>query len=375
MPTIVHVVGARPNYMKIAPVHEALAAQRAYEQVLVHTGQHYDVVLKDVFFDELALPLPDIELDIGPGSHAEQTAAVLLGVERVLHDIRPAAIVVAGDVNSTLGAALAAVKLEIPVVHVEAGLRSFDWSMPEEHNRRLVDHVSTLLLTHSESADENLRAEGIVGDRVQRVGNTMVDTLLAHLASAERRASWLDRGLERGSYLLVTLHRPALVDSPSLLERTIAALGELAREMPVVFPAHPRTRAHLEEFGIALPPGLLLLEPLPYIDFLSLEVGARAIVTDSGGIQEEATALGVRCFTLRANTERPVTVSEGTNVLLGLEPERLVEIAALSAAPDSPRARPPLWDGHAGERAAAAISRMLSDGADLPGASTVSEQG
>ena len=360
MQTILHIVGARPNYMKIAPIHAALRATGAAEQVLVHTGQHYDAELKDVFFDDLALPRPDIELDIGSGSHAQQTAAVLVGIERVLCEIRPAAMVVAGDVNSTLGAALAAVKLEVPVIHVEAGLRSFDWSMPEEHNRRLVDHVSALLLTHSESADENLRAEGIVGDRVVRVGNTMVDSLLVHLESAERVASWKEHGLERGSYVLVTLHRPALVDSKHLLSRTLRALGELAREVPVVFPAHPRTRARLEAFDISVPPGVQLLHPLSYIAFLSLQVGARAVITDSGGIQEEATALGVRCFTFRANTERPITVSTGTNVLLGMEPERLIEVAALSATPAERRQRPPLWDGHAGERAAAAITRLLS---------------
>ena len=359
MSTVLHIVGARPNYMKIAPVHAALAARGASEQVLLHTGQHYDAGLKDVFFDELALPRPDIELEVGSGSHAEQTAAVLVGVERVLCEIRPAATIVAGDVNSTLGAALAAVKLEVPVVHVEAGLRSFDWSMPEEHNRRLVDHVSTLLLTHSESADENLRAEGIVGERVVLVGNTMVDTLLVHAESAERRAGWGALGLERGAYALVTLHRPALVDSRQLLERTFRALGVLAQQLPVVFPAHPRTRARIEEFGIDVPSGVLLLEPLSYVDFLSLQIGARAIVTDSGGIQEEASALGVRCFTLRASTERPVTVTDGTNVLLGLDPERLVDVAALSAAPLEHRSRPPFWDGHAGERAAEAILPLL----------------
>ncbi len=232
-------------------------------------------------------------------------------------------VVVPGDVNSTLAGALAAAKLQIPVCHVESGLRSFDWSMPEEHNRRHTDHLSTLLLTHCEDANENLRAEGVPEDLVHLVGNTMIDTLLATVDTARAAATWLELGVERQNYVLVTLHRPALVDSPTLLLETMSALSEIAATMPVVFPVHPRTRSRLAELGFVAPPQLLLVDPQPYTQFLSLEVGAAAVVTDSGGVQEETTALGIPCFTLRDNTERPVTVTYGNNVLLGLDPGRI----------------------------------------------------
>jgi UDP-N-acetylglucosamine 2-epimerase (non-hydrolysing) len=343
--------------MKIAPVHSALADQGLVEQKLVHTGQHYDVLLKDVFFAELPLPRPDVELEIGSGSHGEQTARALAGLEQAFTELRPDAVVVAGDVNSTLAGALAAVKLGIFVVHVEAGLRSGDWTMPEEHNRRLTDHVSSLLLTHSESADANLAAEGIPAERVALVGNTMIDTLLANVDAARSRAAWRRYGLERGGYVLVTLHRPALVDVPELLLATLDALEAVATELPVVFPAHPRTLAALQRRDVTTA-RVRLTEPLPYGEFLSLECGAAAVVTDSGGIQEETTTLGVPCFTLRANTERPVTVELGTNTLLGLEPDRLREVPALLRERREPRV-PPLWDGCAGERAAAAIGALL----------------
>ncbi len=357
MPRVVHVTCARPNYMKIAPVYTALARRGRVEQRLVHTGQHYDAEMKDAFFAELPLPRPDVELEVGSGRHGEQTARALAGLEETFMTLAPDLVVVAGDVNSTLAGGLAAVKLGVPVAHVEAGLRSGDWTMPEEHNRRLTDHVSTLLLTHSESADSNLAAEGIAPERVARVGNTMIDTLLASLEAAHELAAWRRYGLERGGYLLVTLHRPALVDEPELLLRTVVALDAVAAELPVVFPLHPRTRAALEREGCA-PERMRLTAPLPYREFLSLEAGAAGVVTDSGGIQEETTALGVPCFTLRANTERPVTVELGTNTLLGLDPERVREVPALlgEARPGEP---PPLWDGHAGERAAAAIEGLL----------------
>jgi UDP-N-acetylglucosamine 2-epimerase (non-hydrolysing) len=331
---VVHVVGARPNYMKIAPVYVELSGNDRIRQALIHTGQHYDRLLKDVFFDELTLPRPHLELAIGSGTHAAQTAAALAGLGRAFEELRPDAVVVPGDVNSTLAGALAAVQLGIPVVHLEAGLRSNDWSMPEEHNRKLTDHVSALLLTHSEPADANLLSEGIPPDRIERVGNTMVDTLLA------------------------TLHRPALVDSPDLLSRTATALSELAAAIPVVFPVHPRTRARLAALNRPLG-NIRLLDPLPYLDFVSLELGAAAVLTDSGGVQEETTALGVPCFTLRANTERPVTVTHGTNTVLGLDPERVLDLPALLSGIRPHGLRPELWDGHAGERAAAAISRLV----------------
>jgi UDP-N-acetylglucosamine 2-epimerase (non-hydrolysing) len=344
--------------MKVAPVYRALEAH-GVEQRLVHTGQHYDAALKDVFFQELPLPRPHVELAIGSGSHAEQTARALVGLEQAFVDLRPTLVVVAGDVNSTLAGALAAVKLGIPVCHVESGLRSRDTSMPEEHNRRLTDHLGALLLTHSESANENLAAEGIPSENVAFVGNTMIDTLLSSIDAATELAVWGEHGLERGGYMLVTLHRPALVDDDALLARTLDELGAVSRELPVVFPVHPRTRVRVERAGIVVPDGVALLEPLPYLPFLSLELGAAAVLTDSGGVQEETTALHVPCFTLRENTERPVTVTHGTNTILGLEPSRIGEVPALAAAAVRPAAGPPLWDGRAGERAADAILSAL----------------
>jgi len=358
-PLVAHVVGARPNYMKVAPVHAALARRNRVEQRLVHTGQHYDPELRDVFFDELALPEPDVQLDVGSGSHAHQTAAALIGLEAAFLELGPDLVLVAGDVNSTLAGALAAVKLGIPVCHLEAGLRSFDWSMPEEHNRRLTDHVSTLLLTHSESANDNLLHEGVEGDRIRLVGNTMIDTLLANVAAAREAAYWETLGLPSRGYVLVTLHRPVLVDSQQLLRRTLAALEQVSRSLPVVFPVHPRTRARIAAGGLAAgSTDLMLTPPLPYRAFLSLEGDAAAVVTDSGGIQEETTALGVRCFTLRASTERPITVTQGTNTVLGLEPEAVARVPELLET--AVRATvPPLWDGKAGGRAADEIERSL----------------
>jgi UDP-N-acetylglucosamine 2-epimerase (non-hydrolysing) len=360
VPVVVHVVGARPNYMKIAPVRAALEREGRVEQRLVHTGQHYDHLLRDVFFKELELPRPDVMLEIGSGSQADQTGRALIALETVFVDLAPQLVVVAGDVNSTLAGALAAAKLEIPVCHVEAGLRSFDTSMPEEHNRRLTDHLSTLLLAHSDSAVENLAAEGISGEAVRLVGNTMIDSLLSGLDAARERAAYRDYGLSRGAFVLVTLHRPKLVDDPQLLRRTLAALGELARTLPVIFPSHPRTTSRMREFGLGAPDGVQIVEPLPYLDFVSLELDAVAIATDSGGVQEESTVLGIPCFTLRDNTERPVTITHGTNELLGLEPERLVEIPRrLELRGSAPSEPPALWDGKAGERAAREIERVL----------------
>jgi UDP-N-acetylglucosamine 2-epimerase (non-hydrolysing) len=363
-PLVVHVTGARPNYVKLAPVHFALEARGAVEQRLVHTGQHYDRALRDDFFDELGLPEPDLDLGIGSGTHAEQTAAALVGLERAFVELRPDLVVVAGDVNSTLAGALAAVKLGIPVCHVESGLRSLDEAMPEEHNRRLTDHLSRLLLVHSTSAAENLRREGIPDDRVEFVGNTMIDTLVAHRDQALARAAWTDFELVAREYVLVTLHRPSLVDVEELLVATFEALEELATQVPVLFPAHPRTTARLSAAGWS-PCRVRLTGPLGYLDFLSLETRALAVLTDSGGVQEETTALGVPCFTLRDSTERPVTVELGTNTLLGLAPERLHEVVPLARRVTEHRL-PPLWDGHAGERAAAAIERLLVEVGPVP---------
>ncbi|HEY3017593.1 MAG TPA: UDP-N-acetylglucosamine 2-epimerase (non-hydrolyzing) [Gaiellaceae bacterium] len=358
-PLVVHVVGARPNYMKVAPVYAELERRGRVEQRLVHTGQHYDALLKDVFFAELPLPRPHVELEIGSGSHGEQTGRALIELERIFVDMQPDLVVVAGDVNSTLAGALAAVKIGVPVCHVESGLRSFDWRMPEEHNRRIADHLSTLLLTHCEDANENLAAEGIAEEQIGFVGNTMIDTLLANLDAVRALAASEEFGVEPGRYALVTLHRPSLVDIPDLLARTIGALDEVAHSLPVIFPVHPRTQRTIDSEGLAERTRIVLTPPLSYRHFLSLEADAGAVITDSGGIQEETTALGVPCFTLRENTERPVTVTLGTNTILGLEPEALLDIPSLLSA-RRPAQVPPLWDGRAGERAAAEVERLLS---------------
>jgi UDP-N-acetylglucosamine 2-epimerase (non-hydrolysing) len=361
---VVHVVGARPNYMKIAPLYAALSEHGRVEQRLVHTGQHYDRDVNDVFFSELPLPEPHAQLGVGSGSHGEQTARALVELEQVFMKWRPDMVVVPGDVNSTLAAALAASKLHIPVCHLEAGLRSFDHTMPEEHNRRLTDHMSSLLLTPSPDANANLVAEGIDVRRIAFVGNTMIDTLLANVRRARKLEAWREHDLEHKRYVLVTLHRARLVDDERLMRKTIQALERVAVDLPVIFPVHPRTRDRLAAFGIAVDK-IRLATPLSYGSFLSLQDGAAGVVTDSGGIQEETTALGVPCFTLRDNTERPVTVTQGTNVVLGLEPRRLLEI------PERLRAQrkasvPPLWDGFAGPRAAEAVEDALAVGEAVP---------
>jgi UDP-N-acetylglucosamine 2-epimerase (non-hydrolysing) len=359
MGTVGFVVGARPNFVKSAPVVRALE-ELGVSAFVVHTGQHYDKEMSDVFISELGLPEPDVFLGVGSGTHAEQTARALVGIESALRERRPDVVVVPGDVNSTLAGALAAVKLAIPVCHLEAGLRSFDWSMPEEHNRRLTDHVSDLLLVHSESAIENLAAEGI-REHVVLVGNTMIDSLLRYLEPARRLEPWHRLGVAPGGFVLVTLHRPALVDDEQLLARTVDALIELAESLPVVFPVHPRTRARLELDGHA--PRLerssvVTCEPLSYLEFLGLEAEARAVVTDSGGVQEETSALGVPCFTIRDSTERPVTVELGTNTVLGARPGRISEVARLLTEPK--QGRPiPFWDGQAGRRAAEAVAQLV----------------
>ena len=351
---IVHVLGTRPNFVKMAPVIAALGKRLPEARsTVVHTAQHYDRAMSQVFFDELSVPAPDHMLGIGSGTHAEQTARVLQRLEPVLRRERPDLVIVPGDVNSTLAATLCAVKLEIPVAHVESGLRSFDRSMPEEVNRVVTDQLAALCFLHSDEAVENLRAEGIEGDRVRFVGNTMIDTLVALERRFRERGAAARLGLESGSYLLVTLHRPALVDGP-LLAEAVAALADVGRQMPVVFPVHPRTRKMLA--GAELD-GVVLADPVGYLDFLSLESEAAAVLTDSGGIQEETTYLGVPCFTLRENTERPVTVRVGTNTLLGLEPGRIADIPGLlSAAPRERPEPPPMWDGRAAERVAEVVA-------------------
>lgn len=355
------IVGARPNMVKVAPVWHALA-ERRIEQRLLHTGQHYDHALSGSFFEQLDLPDPDVSLSVGSGTHAEQTAAALVGVERVLLESEYAAILVAGDVNSTLAAALAAAKVGVPVIHLEAGLRSGDWTMPEEINRVLCDRLSDLLLCPSAGAVDALAGEGIDPDRAALVGNTMIDTLLRLSepvrASAERRRL----GAPDGAYVLVTLHRPAVVDDAARLHAVMQALDDVACRLPVLFPVHPRTRGRLAGAGWKPADGVRLLEPLSYIEFIALEAGARLVITDSGGVQEETSALGVPCLTYRTTTERPVTVELGTNRVIGIDPGMLLEAALDELGRSFKRTRCdiPLWDGQAGPRAADAIVNLLS---------------
>jgi UDP-N-acetylglucosamine 2-epimerase (non-hydrolysing) len=356
-----YVVGARPNFVKMAPViSELRRALPGGQHVVVHTGQHYDRMMSSAFMDELRLPSPDYVLQVGSATHAVQTARVMERIEAVIDGERPDLVLVPGDVNSTLAATLVAAKLGVPLGHVEAGLRSFDRTMPEEINRIVADEFSDYLFIHSDEARENLRAEGISLQRIHFVGNTMIDTLVAMEERFRGMGAAARLGLRPGDYLLVTLHRPALVDGAMLLE-TLTRLAGVARELPVVFPVHPRTRKMVQ--GIALDPSLQLLEPLGYLEFLSLEADAAGVLTDSGGVQEETTYLGVPCFTLRENTERPVTLRAGTNTLLGLDPGRIADIlAALSRAARVSHAPPPGWDGHAAERLAAVICAEAAAG-------------
>jgi UDP-N-acetylglucosamine 2-epimerase (non-hydrolysing) len=354
---LLHVVGTRPNFVKMAPV---IAATRerfgAGANVVVHTGQHYDRAMSAVFLEELGVGDPDHMLEVGSGSHGEQAARVLERLEPVLERERPDLVLVPGDVNSTLAAALCAARSGIPVAHVESGLRSFDREMPEEINRIVTDHLSLFCFLHSNEAIRNLDDEGVPAEHARMVGNTMIDTLVALEDRFRARGAAAALGLEAGSYLLVTLHRPALVDGP-LLGDAMAALAAVAGDMPVVFPVHPRTRKRLAELGWSgEEPGVHLSEPVGYLDFLSLEADAAAVLTDSGGIQEETTYLGVPCFTLRDNTERPVTVRAGTNTLLGLDPARISEIPRLLRDAGATPQTPELWDGRAAQRVADVIA-------------------
>jgi UDP-N-acetylglucosamine 2-epimerase (non-hydrolysing) len=362
---LVHVLGARPNFVKAAPVINALAqGPLGAHQMVVHTGQHYDERMSEIFFRDLGLPEPDVNLGVGSGSHAAQTAALMIGLEREFTERSPALVIVYGDVNSTIAAALVAAKLGIPVAHVEAGLRSFDMTMPEEVNRRLTDQLSDLCLVTSPEAIGHLAAEGVPVDRVHFVGNPMIDTLLANLDAFDTDTVRKDHGLP-DRYVLATMHRPANVDSPEVAGDLVRRLHEIAGLADVVIPLHPRGRAVLLAAGLDEHPGVHVLDPLGYIDFIAAVRGAAAVVTDSGGLQEETTILGVPCLTVRPNTERPITITHGTNRLVTFD-ELVPAARKVLNDPERPAGAaghrtPPLWDGQAGPRIAEVITRYLGD--------------
>jgi UDP-N-acetylglucosamine 2-epimerase (non-hydrolysing) len=354
---IVAVCGARPNFMKIAPLLWEIKRRSKIDAYLVHTGQHYDRRMSQLFFEELRIPRPDIDLEVGSGSHAVQTAEVMKRFEPVLLEQKPDAVVVVGDVNSTIACALTAVKLGMPVAHVEAGLRSFDRTMPEEINRILTDAISQWLFVSERSAIENLRREGVPEDRIYFVGNVMIDTLLACRDRLKSVPVLEEMGLTKRGYGVVTLHRPANVDDPATFGGLLRALGRLQCELPLVFPVHPRTRKSLPANLAETMPRVRFTEPLGYMEFMKLVSHARLVLTDSGGIQEETTVLGVPCLTLRNNTERPVTVEQGTNTLVGLDPERIIASGLKSLeAPLNGRHVPELWDGRAAVRIVDALT-------------------
>ena len=356
---ILHVVGARPNFMKVAPVIAALKRYDHVEQLLVHTGQHYDANMSEIFFQQLGIPQPDVNLDVGSGSHAVQTAEIMIRFEELINERKPDWVLVYGDVNSTVAAALVCAKLWIPVAHVEAGLRSRDRTMPEEINRLMTDQLADLLFTPSRDGDANLKQEGISAERIHCVGNVMIDTLVRLLPQA------VDPGIAAmpTSYVLVTLHRPSNVDEPSMLKSIVEALTEISKQLPVLFPAHPRTRKRLVDNGIAIPnsPNFRLLDPVGYLQFLALQRKATVVITDSGGIQEETTYLGVPCLTVRENTERPVTVTSGTNMLVGQDMRVLKGEVNNILSQDYQRGQiPEFWDGKASERIAQIVVEHAS---------------
>ena len=348
---VVAVAGARPNFMKIAPLLREIESRSNVEAYLVHTGQHYDQAMSENFFSDLRIAQPNLNLEVGSGTHAEQTAAVLVKMEQVLLAQKPHALLVVGDVNSTLAASLAAVKLGVPIAHVEAGLRSGDREMPEEINRILTDSISTWLFTTEEEATGNLLNEGHTLDQIHHVGNVMIDTLLSNLEEAKRKDTLKRLNLAPNEYGLLTLHRPSNVDDPRVLQGLFEALEKIHKQIPIIFPVHPRTRAAIEEKLGGVKTSLRLTEPLGYLDFLHLMSEAKLVLTDSGGIQEETTALGVTCLTLRENTERPITVLEGTNTIVGSRPEAILAEAQKALRGDGKFGRTPdLWDGHSAKR-------------------------
>jgi UDP-N-acetylglucosamine 2-epimerase (non-hydrolysing) len=363
---VMHIVGARPNFMKVAPIMDVLAKEEGFVQCLVHTGQHYDAQLSKVFFEELRMPRPDIELNIGGGSHAEQTGRMMMALEKVFTSEAPDLVMVVGDVNSTLAASVTAAKLGIPIAHVEAGLRSFDRTMPEEINRLVTDALAALLFTTEQSGNENLRREGVAPEQIFFVGNVMIDTLLRCREQA-RGSDILQRlRLKPQAYAVLTLHRPSNVDAPAQLHHLWQILTLVGQQLPLVFPCHPRTEKRLQALDLGFttapttaPIGIMLQPPLGYLDFLHLMSQAKCVLTDSGGVQEETTILGVPCLTLRENTERPVTLREGTNVLVGSSQERiLAEVAKILAGHGKSGRIPPLWDGQAAGRIVEALRHL-----------------
>jgi len=372
---LLFVVGARPNFMKVAPILRALQQQPApFQWRLVHTGQHYDAAMSDVFFQQLGIPHPDDHLGVGSGSHAQQTAAIMAAFEPLVLEWRPDLVVVVGDVNSTIACALVAAKLRIGVAHVEAGLRSFDRDMPEEINRLLTDQLSDLLFTTEESAFTNLTREGVAPEKIHFVGNVMIDTLLTHLDGARALQVPARYGLTRGGYAVLTLHRPSNVDDDQAFERLMGALAEIARDPTLVFPVHPRTRPVIARSRLAASlirdRRLRLLDPLGYVEFVGLMCESRVVITDSGGIQEETTVLGIPCLTMRENTERPVTISHGTNRLVGTNPQRILAGWREVRDHHGPTRIPALWDG----RAASRIVEVFRRRADDRGAASFTEQ-
>ena len=355
---IFHIVGARPNFVKAAPVHRALSSYSGLKQLIVHTGQHYDANMSDVFFRQLTIPNPDVNLQVGSGTHAQQTALIMARLEPVLLEHKPDLVLVYGDVNSTVAAAIVCAKLGIKIGHVEAGLRSFDRTMPEEINRVLTDQLSDLLFTPSIDGDVNLLREGVCRKKIHLVGNVMIDTLVTMLPLAKLM---VPSGLPE-RFALVTLHRPANVGDLQWLSGMLRSLTKISERLEIVFPLHPRTRQALLQANdsIAHSPRVLLSDPVSYLDFLALQTQATLVITDSGGIQEETTFLGIPCLTVRENTERPVTITSGTNTLVGRDPHRLEsEVDRILSGKRTHGGRPDLWDGHAAERMAAIISRFV----------------
>jgi UDP-N-acetylglucosamine 2-epimerase (non-hydrolysing) len=358
---VCNVVGARPNFMKIAPiVHEM--KRKSIQQFLVHTGQHYDDKMSDVFFNDLGMPIPDIYMGIGSGTHAEQTARIMTNFEKVCMTNNFSLIIVGGDVNSSMACALVASKLHIPVAHVEAGLRSFDKTMPEEINRIVTDHVSDLLFTTEVSANINLKKEGISEDKIYFVGNCMIDTLLKHKEIALSIAPWKEFELEPKAYAILTLHRPSNVDDDQNLVHILKIIIQISKKIKIIFPIHPRTHQQISKLNMIIPLSLILCEPLPYLKFLGLMAKARFMLTDSGGIQEETTILGIPCLTLRTNTERPITIKIGTNRLVGTDSEKIFRcIQEILQGKWKTGKQPDLWDGQASFRIVNIIEKWCID--------------